>query len=338
MFRCLFTTLAVSLALCLTCADRGFAQPASGDRETEGERAGGDRDEEASTDDEPTIDEDDFPEKPDDRLEEAEKAFDNAEYDLLRPLLEPTLAPESQFDDPQREQQARTLLGVGFYFEAQQVTDAEKRSELLEAAEDQFLELLRSDPDHELSPLIYPASVVELFDSVREEHKEELEEIRERSGSEEESEQIREGLSTVYIQREVEKRSLAVNFFPFGVGQFYNEEPVQGTAFAASQGLALGLNIFSYWMIESLRGPDGYYEPGPGNSADIARRWRTGQYVGLGLFAGIYAWSVVDALLDHRDGDVDVRTLDEPPPELGGGRSDSGMSLHIGLGGLGLTW
>lgn len=279
-----------------------------------------------------------FPASPSHRLERAEKAFQDADYDLLEPLLEPMLEPKSKFASDEDELQARTLLGVGLYFEAQQVTDATRRRQLLEGAEAQFLAILRKEPDHSLNPLIYPASVVELFEAVREEHAEELDKIRaEREAAS--GNGGANGLQSIYIERQLNHRIYAANFMPFGVGQFQNGETIQGTLFAGAQVAALGLNITSYAMIESLRLPNGEFEQGPGNGAEQALRWRTAQYVGLGVFIGVYAWSVIDAIRDYKPYDVRIRTLDEPPPELSAGDADdNSASFQIGLGGLGFTW
>ncbi|QDG54591.1 hypothetical protein FIV42_28750 [Persicimonas caeni] len=280
----------------------------------------------------------DFPEAPKARLERAQKAFQDAEYDLLRPLLEPTLSPTSQFAQTESELEARTLLGVGLYFEAQKVTDAEQRRELLDTTRRHFLEILRKEPDHSLNPLLYPASVVELFEAVREENAEELDKIRAQR-DDANGDVAAQGLKSIYIQREVDHRLYAANFLPFGLGQFQNGEQVQGTLFAGAQTAALGLNVASYVMIESLRGDDGYYDRGAGGTTEQALQWRTAQYVGLGLFVGFYAWSVIDALRDYEPYDVRIRSLDEPPPELSAGEADDkGATFQIGLGGLGVTW
>ena len=279
-----------------------------------------------------------FPASPSERLKRAEKAFQDADYDILGPLLEPMLEPESRFGSVEDELQARTLLGIGLYFEAQQVTDAVRRRELLDGAEAQFLEILRKEPDHSLNPLIYPASVVELFEAVREEHVEELDKIRaEREAAS--GNGGGKGLQSIYIERQLSRRIYAANFMPFGVGQFQNGESIQGALFAGAQVAALGLNITSYAMIESLRLPNGEFEQGAGNGAEQALQWRTAQYVGLGLFVGVYAWSIFDALRDYKPYDVRIRSLDEPPPELNAGDADdNSASLQIGLGGLGFTW
>jgi hypothetical protein len=280
-----------------------------------------------------------FPTAPAERLERAEKAFQDADYDLLRPLLVPTLDPSSRFAKSDQEVRARTLLGVGLYFEAQQVTDAARRRELLERVQAQFLEILREEPDHAINALIYPASVVELFEAVKEENAAELDKLRAlRNPANGNGPQ--QGLKSVYIERELSHRPYAGNFMPFGIGQFQNGEQLQGSLFAGAQIAAIGLNVTSYAMIERLRDPStGRYRGGAGNSAEQAFQWRAAQYVGLGLFVGFYAWSIIDALRDYESHNVRIRTLDEPPPELSAADADDkGPSLQIGLGGLGVSW
>lgn len=279
-----------------------------------------------------------FPALPDQRLTRAEKAFRDGEYPILRPLLEPTLVPTSQFERAEQANQARILLAVGLYFEAQQVTGAGPRKELLDAASLQFLELLRDDPFYTLNPMIYPASVVELFETVQVEHSAELDALR--AELREDSAPDSQGLETVYIEREVDRFSYAVNFLPFGLGQMQNDEPVQGTLFASAQVLSLALNIGSYWRVEDLRSDiDGKYEAGRGNSAEQARNWQRMQYVGLAAFVGLYAWSVIDALVDYNPYQVRIRTLDAPPPELSSGANGAeGAELKIGWNGIGFAW
>jgi hypothetical protein len=322
----------------------GEAQPPQPDRQDAddgGARADGGDEEQAASDphSEPGAVElggEAAPSSPVERLQRAERAFDNADYDILRPLLEPVLVPDSEFRDRQQRRRARTLLSVGLYFEAQQVTDASQRRELLSAVQAQFLEILRDEPDFELNPLIFPASIVEQFEEVKEEHAEELEEIRLARASSQ-ADQRDQGLQTIYIERQVDQRSLALNFFPFGVGQFQNRQPVKGAFFGSAQALALGANMAGYWMVESLRGPDGYYEAG--SATQSARQWQTTQYIGLGVFAGLYAWSVIDALVTYEGADVRIHTLDGPPPEMNtGGADDKGATFQIGWGGFGFSW
>jgi hypothetical protein len=93
--------------------------------------------------------------------------------------------------------------------------------------------------------------------------------------------------------------------------------------------------------IESLRDPEtGRFERG--QEYLRARSWRQTQWIAAGAFVAIYAASVVDALLTYnRIGDVDIKTLDEPPPELDdppGSTSSRPPQFHLGPGGISIRW
>lgn len=280
-------------------------------------------------------------EQPSERLEAAESAFQNGDFEEIPHLLEPILEPEPRLSKVAARIRARELLGVGLYFQAQQTTDSDERDDLLDRARDQFLELLRERPDYELDSLLFPASVVEIFDSVREEHSEELQKIRETR------KKRRTSLSgassdTLYIERSVTRNIYAWNFFPGGVGQFQNGETVKGTLFAAGQVVAVGTNVFAYLQIQSLRNSEGtfQYEEGGNSPYHRASRWRLTQYASLGVLVGVYAWSVVDGLSNYQPTEVEIRTRDEPPPELSDNSPSSGKppTLRIGLGHVQIRW
>lgn len=279
--------------------------------------------------------------QPSERLEAAESAFQNGDFEEIPELLEPILEPEPRLSKVAARIRARELLGVGLYFQAQQSTDSDERDALLERARKQFLELLRERPDYELDSLLFPASVVEIFDSVREEHSEELQKIRETR------KKRRTSLSgassdTLYIERSVTRNIYAWNFFPGGIGQFQNGETVKGTLFAAGQVAAVGTNVFSFLQIQSLRNSDGtfQYEEGGNSAFHRASRWRLTQYASIGVLVGVYVWSVVDGLSNYQPTEVEIRTRDEPPPELSDNSPSSGKPpmLRIGLGHAQIRW
>ncbi|MBA2663456.1 MAG: hypothetical protein H0U74_14305 [Bradymonadaceae bacterium] len=275
-----------------------------------------------------------YPDDPNERVAMARRAFNNSDFDILRPLLEPLLEPHAIIDDALERLDARQLLALGLFFEAQQVPDASRRRALLSSARGHFLDILREQPEFILDPLIYPASVVEIFESVRQDNETELRNIIAARNADALS-TTRSDLQMLYIEREVQQHSLALNFFPFGIGQFQNNSSVKGTLFAVSQGLALALNIASYWMIERLRGPDGAYETtssSRGGAYAEALGWRRTQYGALGAFAAFYTWSVLDGVLNFHPTQVHIRTLDEPPAELDGPGPRAGQGLNLGLG------
>lgn len=269
---------------------------------------------------------------PEERLAAARDAFREGDFARIRPLLEDVLLPRPRLSSGAQRNEARQLFGVGLFFEAQQVTDATQRRALLDTAKSQFLELLRERPDFQMDPLLYPASVVELFEDVRQENAEELEALMAEMGGKNDDGAV----DTLYVERTIEKRNLAFAFFPFGFGQFQNGDEVKGTLFAVAQGLSLGLNITSYLVIENLRNEsgDGRLDTGAdGRSGAFAEAltWRRVMYVSLASFALTWAGSIVDAILNFEQYDVSIRALDAPPPELGPAEP-SGTDLNLPLG------
>ena len=261
-----------------------------------------------------------LPREPVARLERAQRAYQNAEYALLRPLLLPVLSPKVLLPAEQ-VQQARVLAGVGAYLEAQSSKDAATRDMLLKLSEDQFLEVLRADPAAALDALVYPASVIDVFEGVRKAHAAELDAIAAKSQTDQ-LPQPGSPVQTIYIQRSVTTNTWGLNLLPFGVGQFQNDSPVKGSLFAATQAVALGLNVISYFVIRGLRNEGtGFYDTGGGTSSSSnfaqALVWRQVQYGSLGAFAGLYLWSMADGIYHYKPETFRyLRTLEGPPSEL----------------------
>lgn len=138
------------------------------------------------------------------------------------------------------------------------------------AAQASFLNLLKLNPDFILDPFAVPPPAIKLFDQVRKENASELSMVRqqialrleqqkreqaerERLAKEQEERRRRaEEAATEITLRTVEKRSMLVNFIPFGAGQFQQERVGWGVAFAVSEGVMAILSIVSYFAIESL--------------------------------------------------------------------------------------
>ena len=321
------TPLAATLALLLAWAAPALGQSEAGGGQSEGRAdAGGSRP--------PAV------EDPIGRLEQAETAFREGEFDRLPELLRPLLEPEPQLTETSNRIRARELLGVGLYFEAQQTTDPEERDRLTREVRHHFLHLLRERPDYQLDSLIFPASVVDIFQSVRQQNAEELATIRQRR---DQSDGNGSPSKTLYIERGVRENVYGLNFLPLGVGQFQNQQTLKATLFGGAQLLALAYQGLAYWQIERRRLPNGQF-PNPTicncDDLQVARGWRTSQWAALGVFGAVYIGSVIDGLLNYSPTQVRIRTLDKPPPELESGSSSTGNAakLRIGLGSVQIRW
>ena len=259
---------------------------------------------------------------PDQRLELAQQAYQRADYAQLRQLLEPMLKPRSRYEQQADRVEARTLLAAGAFFEALSAREAAERDALLELAQGQLLELLRERPDHTLDTLLYPVSFIDLFEDVKSAHREELDRLRANQRGLGSGQALGQH-EPIYIERAIIQRSYALNFAPFGLGQLHSGQTTKGVLLAAGQGLALTLNVVSYFNILALRGTQRspfYYDTGPdglsGNYA-AALTWRNTMYISLGVFAALWALGVADALYGFEPEQLrHLRTLEAPPPEL----------------------
>jgi hypothetical protein len=116
-----------------------------------------------------------------------------------------------------------------------------------------------------------------------------------------------------FIERRVGRNSFAVNFFPFGVGQFQNGHRKKGWAFLVSESvlgavsigaLATNLAVYGFRPQRSCR-----YDLGsaacPADAIDHTEenrsRWLTRVQVASGaMFFGAVAWGVIDAIYFFR--------------------------------------
>ncbi len=140
----------------------------------------------------------------------------------------------------------------------------------LKSSQAAFLQLLRVNPDYILDPFAVPPPAIKVFEQVRKENADALNLVRqqialridqnkraaaelERLRLEQEERKRRTDLLTNELTvRTIEKRSMLVNFLPFGAGQFQQGRVGWGAAFAVSEGLMAVLSIVSFFAIESL--------------------------------------------------------------------------------------
>jgi hypothetical protein len=260
---------------------------------------------------------------PKEALIRARAAFEELRLGAIRPLLEPILEPEPRLEDKADRLEARILLGVSLFIEAESLNDEEreKREELLDLASKQFLEALREDPELELDSQLYPRIVIDYFESVRSENKDELDRLREKNGNG----PNKTGISdTIYIERATRKHYKGLNLLPFGYGQFQNGHIARGTFYATVQAGALATNVAfylrQYQLVYQVGGEFPLAPDGSGASGEarlVADRARVGMYVSLGVFAAFYLLSVADGLYFYEPEKVEyLRTLPGPPPEL----------------------
>ncbi|OJH36784.1 hypothetical protein [Cystobacter ferrugineus] len=207
-----------------------------------------------------------------------------------------------------------------------------------------FRALLRLDPDFHLDPFAVPPPAVNFLDTLRGEMEEELERVRQERRARQERERAEaerrererveaeeqrrrmEELSRQVTVRQVEKRSLLVNFVPFGAGQFQQGRTGMGALFAASEGLLAATSLAAFFAhqglfqtekvtVDDVRGPREvqvrFIPTSSKKQAELlsAINW----YSALGFY-GVYALGVVEALWRHQDEVVSTRIETPPDP------------------------
>jgi hypothetical protein len=241
-------------------------------------------------------------------LQRGKNAFDRGEFKRAVEIVRPLLYPELRLQSDSQIVLAHRILGVSYLFERQQV-----------AATGEFRKLLQLIPDYRFDPLLDPPEVVDFFNSVRKDYGSELARLearrkeaeRARLRAKEECEKVRAGPTVV--EKRVGRNSFAVNFLPFGAGQFQNGQRGKGWAFLTAEtvlgavsvgAFATNLAVYGLRPQRSCRYDlgDRVCPPEAIDHTDENRsRWLTRVQVASGaLFLGTLAWGILDAIYNYR--------------------------------------
>lgn len=250
---------------------------------------------------------------PADDFERGKTAFGRAEYLRAIGILEPLLYPEAHLDSEGEVVQAHRMLGVAHLFVGH--PDDARR---------EFRNLLELRPDYRFDPLLDPPRVVDFFNGVLKEEEGEiatLEAKRKKRDVElalrrqQEAERLcRASTPTVRY----EKHSYAINFLPFGAGQFQNGQRRKGWGFLGAEALlgAVSVGAFSSNFILFGVRPQRRCLDAPSTSStaggtqvcqnidhsdeDLSRNLLRVQLVSGGLFFAAAALGIVDAIRNFR--------------------------------------
>jgi hypothetical protein len=226
-------------------------------------------------------------------------AFLRGEYERAVTLIYPLLYPELRLETENEALQAHRMLGVSYLFVNK---PADARIE--------FRKLLELSPDFQFDPLLDPPRVVEFFNAIVREQREQLGDIEARLKKREEARNRHVGEILV---RRVEQRSYAVSFIPFGAGQFQNQQRTKGWIFFGVEAGLAAISVGSFVTNFAIYGASHYRDCRvpltdkgcPADSLNYTKentsRNLTRLQVASGLaFAGVAIWGVVDALRNFR--------------------------------------
>jgi tetratricopeptide (TPR) repeat protein len=237
---------------------------------------------------------------PSDDLDKAREAYRGGQYGIALPLFNALLyPPPPRLAQQQELKDAYLALGV-CRFETGDPTGAKR----------EFEQALALDPASTIDPVIVSdLSAIQAFNETKLDMKARADDDAE-AKRRAELRKIRES----YVG--VEQHSLALNFVPFGVGQFQNHQWEKGIAFSMTEGLTFvtSVSIYAYLVntygIRSTRVP---IEDGP------SVRHLQQIEIGTGVaFLGLWVWSAIDAYRHFTPAtrvEIDESLL---PPELRG--------------------
>lgn len=232
---------------------------------------------------------------PTDAFEEAESTFRYQDYRKAVQLYEALLTTGAPTTDPERVFVIREHLGASRWF----LKD-------IDGAEKEFTALLLAAPTAQLNSFYYPPELVVFFNNLRDrligQGVLKLDTEKEPVKNDDKPPIVAvKTIETVTI----EKNPLITAFIPFGVGQFQNGDTTAGIVFLTAETLALASTIGAYFLILENR-----------NNPDVARDYEVAFWVSEGVFIGLIAAGIIEAVVNHRAESppkIERRTVVDPP-------------------------
>ncbi len=235
---------------------------------------------------------------PEQDLRDGAEAYDQSKFKQTIQIIRPLLYPRIILSTPEQVTQAYKILGISYMFEKQ-----------IKQAEEQFMAILSLKPDFALDPLVDPKAAGKFLAQVKKMNAEKIQKIMERERQEAErrrkdelrraEEERRARLTSKpnqIIEKTIVKHPYWINFVPFGGGQFQNEHRGKGYLLMGAQ-LATGAVSLAMALSYRVAYPDGRV---PVEEAGRAQGIRITQVVSGGLFLGLVAYGVIDALVYHQ--------------------------------------
>jgi hypothetical protein len=238
-------------------------------------------------------------------LQRGKNAFDRGEFGRAADTIRPLLYPEIRVQSEAQIVQARRILGVAYLFEKRE-----------KEATEEFRKLLQLVPDYRFDPLLDPPEVVDFFNLVRKGYETELAALesmrsdaeRARQRDREECEKVRGG--PLVIERRVGRNAFALNFLPFGAGQFQNGQRKKAWAFLTAESVLCAVSVGAFATNLALYGfrPQRTCRYNMGGTAcspenidhtdeDRSREITRLQVTSGALFFGVVAWGILDAIV-----------------------------------------
>jgi hypothetical protein len=281
---------------------------------------------------------------PAEEFERGSVAFARGEYARTIEILGPLLYPEPRLEHEGEIAQAHRMLGVAHLFERQNAQAAEE-----------FRRLLQLRPEYRMDPLLDPPLVVDFFNNILKQQESTLAEMARKRKEAYEEEARRRGPAIVF-ERRIVRNSFAVNFIPFGAGQFQNGQRTKGWLFLGSEALFGGVSVAAFATNFALYGVrpkincvmapagetatgDNGCSPGyvPNSDRDRSQLILKVQMISGALFLATAVWGVIDALV-HFTPMIEAPITPAPPAPAASGPRLGLLYMGDGRLGGGLTF
>jgi hypothetical protein len=172
-------------------------------------------------------------------------------------------------------------------------------------AENQLENILSIKPNYFFDPFDTPAPVIDLFNKVKSRIKyktEQLANAKQQALLDNSINNLVTEGKVELVQKEVikTKNSKWLALLPFGVGHFINENYLKGSLIASGQAASLAGNIGFYWYKQTMIMPDNKNLVGNSQALQNYNVAQALQWSSLGLFAALYAYSIIDGLITSK--------------------------------------
>jgi tetratricopeptide (TPR) repeat protein len=221
---------------------------------------------------------------PREQLDKARDAFRKKDCGSAMPPLKDVLYPVERLADRDSLFEARAMLGACF-------ADGGDRDQ----AKVEFEKALQLKPREVLDSLYYSERAVRLFDDTKADIENRAKKDEELRKLQEKNERIEQLIANTRTFRE---NYYALNFVPFGAGQFQNRQYLKAGLFGGAQLATLGTSLGIWFYLVNRYGIRSTHVPledGPS-----VRRYQQIE-IGTGLaFFGLWVWSSIDALRHYK--------------------------------------
>ena len=265
-------------------------------------------------------------------FERGSTAFIRGEYQRAIEILHPLLYPDVRLESESDVVQAHRMLGVAYLFESK--PDEARR---------EFKKLLELRPEFRFDPLLDPQRVVDFFNAVVAEMQKEIDDMLKKKPP---PPPPRITLPPTILR--YDRHSFAVNFIPFGAGQFQNGQRRKGWFFFGAESALAAVSVGTFATNFILYGVAPHRRcnmpSAPGvecppaaidhSQEDTSRALLDVQLVSGGLFFAVAIWGVIDAI---RNFQPEVLLPDEDGAR-NGRPTASPARLLLSPGGVGAAW